>query len=64
MSQTRAKTNSLEMLWMVKSCFGVADGEDPPVHADHAHAEGLGRGFGQGGDVVGHLPSLTWRKRS
>ena len=55
-SQTRAKTKSLEMLWMVNSCSASPMAKTPPVHAGHAHAEGVGRGLGQGRDVVGHLP--------
>ena len=44
------------MLWIVNSCSASPMAKTPPVHAGHAHAEGVGRGLGQGGDVVGHPP--------
>ncbi len=54
-SQTAAKTKSLEMLWMVNSCWASPISKMRPRTPTTTHAEGLGRGFGQGGNVVGDL---------
>ena len=60
-SQTRANTKSLEMLWMVNSCSASPMAKTPPLHAGHADAEGVRRGLGQRRDVVGHPPLVEMR---
>jgi hypothetical protein len=60
--QTRAKTKSLEMLWMVNSCSASPTMKSRPWTPATATPEGLGRGFGEGGDVVGHAPLVDVAK--
>ena len=51
-SQTSAKTNGFDTLWMENSCVGLADLEHPPAGADDAGAEPVRRRTGERRDVV------------